>query len=140
LEVMLAAHVVLDKVSARHTTRRNRSLNLGSLVVMATGCTRSGFYAVFAHTTSPPLEGFSSVATVGLLVLVFYFSHYLFACLPAFTATMLPSILAVAKAIPAVPIHLLAIRLVLFLAFSRFPTPHVHVLVSVIPRRFSVTP
>ncbi|MDI4746164.1 anion permease, partial [Salmonella enterica subsp. enterica serovar Kentucky] len=39
---------------------------------------------------STHLEGFSPDATVIVLVLVFYFAHYLFASLSAHTATMLP--------------------------------------------------
>ncbi len=76
-------------------------MNLATLVVMANGLTRSGFIDWFANTMSTHLEGFSPDATVIVLVLVFYFAHYLFASLSAHTATMLPVILAVGKGIRA---------------------------------------
>ncbi len=42
-------------------------------------------------------QGFSPNATVIVLVLVFYFAHYLFASLSAHTATMLPGTLLSVK-------------------------------------------
>lgn len=59
-----------------------------------------------------------------VLVLVFYFAHYLFASLSAHTATMLPVILAVGKGIPGVPMEHLCILLVLSIGIMGCLTPY----------------
>lgn len=59
-----------------------------------------------------------------VLVLVFYFAHYLFASLSAHTATMLPVILAVGKGIPGVPMEQLCILLVLSIGIMGCLTPY----------------
>jgi hypothetical protein len=102
VSLMLALHVVPWKDITRYNSAWNTLVNLATLVVMANGLTRSGI-DWFANTMSTHLEGFSPNATVIVLVLVFYFAHYLFASLSAHTATMLPVILAVGKGIPGVP-------------------------------------
>lgn len=91
---------------------------------MANGLTRSGFIDWFANTMSTHTEGFSPNATVIVLVLVFYFAHYLFASLSAHTATMLPVILAVGKGIPGVPMEQLCILLVLSIGIMGCLTPY----------------
>lgn len=59
-----------------------------------------------------------------VLVLVFYFAHYLFASLSAHTATMLPVILVVGKGIPGVPMEQLCILLVLSIGIMGCLTPY----------------
>ncbi len=105
VSLMLALHVVPWKDITRYNSAWNTLVNPATLVVMANGLTRSGFIDWFANTMSTHLEGFSPNATVIVLVLVFYFAHYLFASLSAHTATMLPVILAVGKGIPGVPME-----------------------------------
>lgn len=108
----------------RYNSAWNTLVNLATLVVMANGLTRSGFIDWFAGTMSTHLEGFSPNATVIVLVLVFYFAHYLFASLSAHTATMLPVILAVGKGIPGVPMEQLCILLVLSIGIMGCLTPY----------------
>ena len=79
---------------------------------------------VISTSLSSSLEGFSPNATVIVLVLVFYFAHYLFASLSAHTATMLPVILAVGKGIPGVPMEQLCILLVLSIGIMGCLTPY----------------
>ncbi len=129
---MLALHVVPWKDITRYNSAWNTLVNLATLVVMANGLTRSGFIDWFAYTMSTHLEGFSPNATVIVLVLVFYFAHYLFASLSAHTATMLPVILAVVlpvilavgKGIPGVPMEQLCILLVLSIGIMGCLTPY----------------
>ncbi|WP_024486906.1 anion permease, partial [Serratia fonticola] len=78
----------------------------------------------FATTMSTHLDGFSPKMTVVLLVLVFYYAHYLFASLSAHTATMLPMILAVGKGLPGVPMEHLSILLVLSIGIMGVLTPY----------------
>ncbi|EAS3578343.1 DASS family sodium-coupled anion symporter [Salmonella enterica] len=123
-EGLLALHVVPWKDITRYNSAWNTLVNLATLVVMANGLTRSGFIDWFANTMSTHLEGFSPDATVIVLVLVFYFAHYLFASLSAHTATMLPVILAVGKGIPGVPMEQLCILLVLSIGIMGCLTPY----------------
>ncbi|MGV3958243.1 citrate/succinate antiporter CitT [Citrobacter freundii] len=124
VSLMLALHVVPWKDITRYNSAWNTLVNLATLVVMANGLTRSGFIDWFANTMSTHLEGFSPNATVIVLVLVFYFAHYLFASLSAHTATMLPVILAVGKGIPGVPMEHLCILLVLSIGIMGCLTPY----------------
>lgn len=124
VSLMLALHVVPWKDITRYNSAWNTLVNLATLVVMANGLTRSGFIDWFANTMSTHLEGFSPDATVIVLVLVFYFAHYLFASLSAHTATMLPVILAVGKGIPGVPMEQLCILLVLSIGIMGCLTPY----------------
>ena len=124
VSLMLALHVVPWKDITKYHSAWNTLVNLATLVVMANGLTRSGFIDWFASTMSTHLEGFSPNATVIVLVLVFYFAHYLFASLSAHTATMLPVILAVGKGIPGVPMEHLCILLVLSIGIMGCLTPY----------------
>ncbi|WP_312626564.1 anion permease [Scandinavium sp.] len=124
VSLMLTLHVVPWKEITRYNSAWNTLVNLATLVVMASGLTRSGFIGWFAATMSTHLEGFSANTTVIVLVLVFYFAHYLFASLSAHTATMLPVILAVGKGIPGVPMEHLCILLVLSIGIMGCLTPY----------------
>ncbi|MCS2163552.1 anion permease [Scandinavium sp. H11S7] len=124
VSLMLALHVVPWKEVTKYTGAWNTLVNLSTLVVMANGLTRSGFIKWFADTMSTHLEGFSPNATVVVLVLVFYFAHYLFASLSAHTATMLPVILAIGKGIPGIPMEHLCILLVLSIGIMGCLTPY----------------
>lgn len=124
VSLMLALHVIPWKEITKYSSAWNTLVNLATLVVMASGLTRSGFIDWFAGTMSTHLEGFSANTTVIVLVLVFYFAHYLFASLSAHTATMLPVILAVGKGIPGVPMEHLCILLVLSIGIMGCLTPY----------------
>ncbi|XNM53484.1 anion permease [Escherichia coli] len=93
-------------------------------VVMANGLTRSGFIDWFANTMSTHLEGFSPNATVIVLVLVFYFAHYLFASLLRHTHPCCRVILAVGKGILGVPMEQWCILLVLSIGIMGCLTPY----------------
>lgn len=122
--LMLALRVVHWKEVTRYSSAWNTLVNLATLVVMANGLTRSGFIDWFSATMSRHLEGFSPQGTVIVLVLVFYFSHYLFASLSAHTATLLPVILALGKSIPGVPVEHLSLLLVLSIGIMGCLTPY----------------
>ncbi len=124
VSLMLALHVVSWKDITKYSSAWNTLVNLATLVVMANGLTRSGFIDWFANTMSTHLDGFSPNMTVVALVLVFYFSHYLFASLSAHTATMLPVILAVGKGLSGVPMEHLSMLLVLSIGIMGVLTPY----------------
>ncbi|MCX8956007.1 anion permease [Erwinia psidii] len=122
--LMLALRVVPWKDVTQYSSAWNTLVNLATLVVMANGLTRSGFIDWFSLSMSRHLEGFSPQGTVIVLVLVFYFAHYLFASLSAHTATMLPVILALGKSIPGVPMEQLCLLLVLSIGIMGCLTPY----------------
>ncbi|MFC0140406.1 anion permease [Erwinia mallotivora] len=122
--LMLALRVVPRKEITRYSSAWNTLVNLATLVVMANGLTRSGFIDWFSATMSRHLEGFSPQGTVIVLILVFYFSHYLFASLSAHTATLLPVILALGKSIPGVPVEHLSLLLMLSIGIMGCLTPY----------------
>lgn len=124
VSLMLALQVVSWEDITRYKSAWNTLVNLATLVVMANGLTRSGFVDWFATTMSTHLEGFSPNITVIVLVLVFYFAHYLFASLTAHTATMLPVILAIAKGIPGIPMEQFCLLLVLSIGIMGCLTPY----------------
>ncbi|AJJ09674.1 citrate carrier [Yersinia rohdei] len=124
VSLMLALHVVSWRDITKYSSAWNTLVNLATLVVMANGLTRSGFIDWFANTMSTHLDGFSPNMTVVALVLVFYFSHYLFASLSAHTATMLPVILAVGKGLSGVPMEHLSMLLVLSIGIMGVLTPY----------------
>ncbi|MGC6386385.1 anion permease [Ewingella sp. S1.OA.A_B6] len=124
VSLMLILHVVAWKDVTKYSSAWNTLVNLATLVVMASGLTRSGFIKWFADTMSHHLSGFSPNMTVVALVLVFYFSHYLFASLSAHTATMMPVILAVAMGLPGLPMAELSMLLVLSIGIMGVLTPY----------------
>ncbi|KAB8307943.1 anion permease [Erwinia endophytica] len=124
VSLMLVLRVVAWQDITRYASAWNTLVNLATLVVMASGLTRSGFIDWFAATMSAHLVGFSPEMTVIALVLVFYFAHYLFASLSAHTATLLPVILAVGKGLPGVPMEHLSMLLVLSIGLMGVLTPY----------------
>jgi len=124
VSLMLALHVVPWQDITKYSSAWNTLVNLATLVVMASGLTRSGFISWFADTMSSHLDGFAPHTAVVVLVLVFYFAHYLFASLSAHTATMLPVILAVGQGIPGVPMEQLCLLLVLSIGIMGCLTPY----------------
>lgn len=124
VSLMLILHVVAWKDITKYSSAWNTLVNLATLVVMASGLTRSGFIKWFADTMSHHLSSFSPSITVVALVLVFYFSHYLFASLTAHTATMMPVILAVAMGLPGLPMAELSMLLVLSIGIMGVLTPY----------------
>ncbi len=124
VSLMLILHVVAWKDITKYSSAWNTLVNLATLVVMASGLTRSGFIKWFADTMSHHLSSFSPSLTVVALVLVFYFSHYLFASLTAHTATMMPVILAVAMGLPGLPMAELSMLLVLSIGIMGVLTPY----------------
>ncbi|MGE9549737.1 anion permease [Erwinia amylovora] len=124
VSLMLVLQVVSWKDITRYSSAWNTLVNLATLVVMASGLTRSGFIDWFATTMSTHLAGFSPDMTLIVLVLVFYFAHYLFASLSAHTATLLPVILAVGKGLPGVSMEHLSMLLVLSIGLMGVLTPY----------------
>lgn len=95
-----------------------------TLVALADGLNRVGFIGWFAHAAAEPLMKVSpSVAGIGLL-LVFYFSHYLFASTTAHATALLPVMLVVGRAVPGVDLPQFALQLCLTLGLMGILSPY----------------
>ena len=95
-----------------------------TLVALADGLSRTGFVKWFADTIAAHMGGFSPTIAAVVLVLVFYFTHYLFASVTAHTTAMLPVMLAVGSGIQGMPMEPFALMLALTLGIMGILTPY----------------
>ena len=84
-----------------------------TLIALADGLSRTGFVKWFADTMAAHMSGFPPAAAAVVLVLVYYFAHYMFASVTAHTTAMLPIMLSVGTTIPGMPMQTLALMLAL---------------------------
>jgi L-tartrate/succinate antiporter len=95
-----------------------------TLVALADGLNKTGFVKWFADTIASHMSGFSPIAAAIVLVLIFFFTHYLFASVTAHTTAMLPVMLVVGSTIPNMPMEAFALMLVLTLGLMGILTPY----------------
>ncbi|MFO1323680.1 MAG: anion permease [Burkholderiales bacterium] len=95
-----------------------------TLVALADGLNRVGFVKWFADSVAAHLSGFSPFAAMILLVLLFYFTHYLFASITAHVTALLPVMLAVGATIPGMNMPQYALLLCLTLGIMGILTPY----------------
>ena len=95
-----------------------------TLVALADGLGRTGFVGWFAKALAAHLGGIAPTTAMIALLLVFFFTHYMFASITAHTTAMLPVILAAGAAIPGMPVAQLATLLVLTLGIMGILTPY----------------
>jgi len=100
-----------------------RSLIIATLVALADGLNRVGFVKWFADSVAAHLTGFPPFAVMIVLVLVFFFTHYLFASITAHVTAMLPVMLAVGMSIPGLDMPEFALLLCLTLGIMGVLTP-----------------
>ena len=93
-------------------------------MALADGLSRTGFVKWFADTIAAHMGGFSPTIAAVVLVLVFYFTHYLFASVTAHTTAMLPVMLAVGSGIAGMPMEPFALMLALTLGIMGILTPY----------------
>jgi len=74
-----------------------------SLLTLASGLNDIGFIKWAAEGFARPLAGVSPTTAVVFLVTLFFWIHYFFSSITSHAAAVLPVVLAVAKAIPGVP-------------------------------------
>ena len=74
-----------------------------SLLTLASGLNDIGFIKWAAESFARPLAGVSPTTAVVFLVTLFFWIHYFFSSITSHAAAVLPVVLAVAKAIPGVP-------------------------------------
>ena len=123
ISLMLILNVVTWDDIVKNSAAWNTLAWFATLVALADGLNRVGFVKWFADTIGAQMGGFSPFAAMILLVLVFYFTHYLFASVTAHVTAMLPVMLAVGMTIPGINMPEFALLLCLTLGIMGVLTP-----------------
>ncbi|WP_233886867.1 anion permease [Paraburkholderia flagellata] len=95
-----------------------------TLVSLADGLSKTGFVKWFANMMSHHMSGFSPILAAVVLVLIFFFTHYMFASVTAHATAMLPVMLTVGSTIPGMPMEAFALLLALTLGLMGILTPY----------------
>jgi L-tartrate/succinate antiporter len=123
ISLMLVFGVVSWDDIVKNSAAWNTLAWFATLVALADGLNRVGFVKWFADTIGAHMGGFSPFTAMILLVLVFYFTHYLFASVTAHVTAMLPVMLAVGMTIPGINVAQFALLLCLTLGIMGILTP-----------------
>jgi L-tartrate/succinate antiporter len=124
ISLMLILKVVTWDDMVKNSAAWNTLAWFATLVALADGLSKVGFVKWFADAVGAQMSGFSPFAVMILLVLVFYFTHYLFASVTAHVTAMLPVMVAVGAAIPGVNVPQFALLLCLTLGIMGVLTPY----------------
>ena len=95
-----------------------------TMVALADGLSRVGFVKWFAELVGHQIIGLSTTTAMLVLVMVFFFSHYVFASVTAHVTAVLPVMLAVGATVPGLQIQQYALLLCLTLGIMGIITPY----------------
>ena len=95
-----------------------------TLVALAGGLSKVGFVKWFADGVASGMVGYAPFTAMIVLVLVFFFTHYLFASVTAHVTALLPVMLAVGTTIPGLDMLQFALMLCLTLGIMGMLTPY----------------
>ena len=123
ISLMLVLSVVSWDDIVKNAPAWNTLAWFATLVALAEGLNKVGFVKWFADSIAAHMTGFSPFAAMILLVLVFYFTHCLFASITAHVTALLPVMLAVGSTIPGMNMTEYALLLCLTLGIRGILTP-----------------
>jgi L-tartrate/succinate antiporter len=123
ISLMLVLNVVSWDDIVKNAPAWNTLAWFATLVTLADGLNRVGFVKWFADSVGAHMTGFTPFTAMVLLVLVFYFTHYLFASITAHVTALLPVMLAVGASIPGINMPEFALLLCLTLGIMGILTP-----------------
>jgi L-tartrate/succinate antiporter len=123
ISLMLVLGVVTWDDIVKNSPAWNTLAWFATLVALADGLNRVGFVKWFADAVAANMTGFSPFTAMIVLVLVFYFTHYLFASVTAHVTALLPVMLAVGATIPGINMPQFALLLCLTLGIMGVLTP-----------------
>jgi len=125
--VVISLMLLLKVVTWDDITANKQAWNtlawFATLVALADGLNRVGFIKWFADSVADHLGGFSPTAAIVALLLINFFSHYMFASVTAHVTAMIPVLLAVGLTIPSMNMEQLALLLCLQLGLMGIITP-----------------
>jgi L-tartrate/succinate antiporter len=124
ISLMLLTRVVTWDDMMKNSTAWNTLAWFATLVALADGLNKVGFVKWFADSVAAHMTGFSPFTAMIVLVLVFYFTHYLFASVTAHVTALLPVMLAVGSTIPGIDMPMFALLLCLTLGIMGVLTPY----------------
>jgi len=107
-----------------HKAAWNTLAWFATLVALAEGLSKVGFVKWFADTVAAHMGGFPPTLAMIVLILVYFFTHYLFASVTAHATAMLPVVLAVGSTIPGMNMMQFALSLGLTLGLMGILTPY----------------
>jgi L-tartrate/succinate antiporter len=94
-----------------------------TLVALADGLSRVGFVKWFADSVGVHLAGIDPTVAMIVLVLLFFFTHYLFASITAHVTALLPVMLALGATLPGIDMRMFVLLLCLSLGVMGVLTP-----------------
>ncbi|BCQ28534.1 anion permease (plasmid) [Caballeronia sp. NK8] len=121
---MLVAKVVTWDDMLSNKQAWNTLAWFATLVTLADGLSKTGFVKWFAGAMSAHMNGVPPTMAAVVLVLIFFFTHYMFASITAHTTAMLPVMLTVGSTIPGMPMEAFALMLALTLGIMGILTPY----------------
>ena len=95
-----------------------------TLVTLADGLAKVGFLKWFATLSAKAMVGYQPSTVMGLLVILFFVMHYLFASSTAHVTALLPVFLTTASVIPGINMRITALLLCLSLGLLGIITPY----------------
>ncbi|MFO1363095.1 MAG: anion permease [Burkholderiales bacterium] len=95
-----------------------------TLVALADGLNRVGFVKWLANAIAGHMAGFSPIVAMVVLILAFYFLHYMFASVTAHVTALLPVFLTVGSTVQGLPMQTFAGGLLLTLGIMGILTPY----------------
>ena len=124
ISLLLLTKVVTWDDIVKNSPAWNTLAWFATLVALADGLNKTGFVKWFADTVAAHMTGFSPYAATVVLVLVFFFTHYVFASITAHVTALLPVMLAVGSTIPGMNMPQFALLLCLTLGIMGILTPY----------------
>ena len=124
ISLMLLTKVVTWDDITKNFTAWNTLAWFATLVALADGLTRVGFIKWFAEAVASHMTGFTPMSAILMLMVINFFSHYMFASITAHVTAMLPVLLAVGSTIADMNVGHLAQLLCLQLGIMGIITPY----------------
>jgi len=109
LSLMVMTRIVGWDDVLGHKQAWNVLVWFATLVTMADGLNKVGFLKWFAGGAASAMSGYSVMAIVIMLTVVYFVVHYMFASLTAHTTALLPVLLTAAIAVPEMPVKLISL-------------------------------
>ena len=122
--LMLLTSVVTWDDITKNAAAWNTLAWFATLVALADGLARVGFVKWFADSVASHMTGFTPVKAILVLLVINFFSHYLFASVTAHVTALIPVLLAVGSTIPDMNMQHLAMLLCLQLGIMGIITPY----------------
>ena len=124
ISLMLVLKVVSWEDMVKNSSAWNTLAWFATLVALADGLSRVGFVKWFADAVGAHMAGFPPFLVMIALLLVFYFTHYLFASVTAHVTAMVPVFVAVGMAVPGIDAPRFALLMCLTLGIMGVLTPY----------------